>query len=108
MELDHIEKYFRDLEELGIADSTHVSFFLTADRKYFDNKKSRDNAVIKDMLSKLISGKYKVDMASLPVARDKKAKSLNIEDEKRLNVFMDELTEYVSTTREGHKKYCVS
>lgn len=104
MEQDQIIKYFRDLEELGIADSTHVDFFLTADRKYFDSKKARDGAVIKDMISKLVGGKSKVDLATLPVAKDKKAKKLTADEEKRLNVFMDELTEYVENTKEGHKK----
>lgn len=104
MEEDQIEKFFRQLEEINVGDSKNLSFFLTAERKYFDSKKARDNAVVKDLFNKLISGKSKIDMSSIPVSSESKCQAISDAEEKRLSTFMDELTEYVHATKETHKK----
>lgn len=90
---------------MGVGESKHIEFFLTAERKYFESKKSRDNAVIKDFFQKIINGRgSKIDLATVPVPDSHPLKTLTKEEEKSLSTFMDQLTEYTESSKETHKK----
>lgn len=104
MENKDIESYFENLTSLGVAHSKNLAFFLEAERKFFDSKKSRDSS-LKEMFGKIMSaGGSKIDLATVPVSDASKLKTMAPEDERKLESFMDQLIEYSESAKENHKK----
>ena len=90
---------------MDLGESKNIEYFLTAERKYFESKKSRDTTVVKDFFNKIISGGgSKIDLATVPVSDAHKVKEVTKEEEKRLSTFMDQLLEYSESSKETHKK----
>lgn len=90
---------------MGVGESKNLEFFLIAERKYFESKKTRDTTVVKDFFHKIMSGgASKIDLATVPVPDDHKTKELTKEEEKKLATYMDQLLEYTESSKEKHKK----
>lgn len=90
---------------MGIGESKNLEFFLTAERKYFESKKTRDTAVVKEFFQKIMTGGgSKVDLATVPVPDGHKTKEITKDEEKKLSTFIDQLIEYTESTKESHKK----
>lgn len=104
-----IEEHFRLLiDKLRLHHSRHLSYFLTADDKKFEERRNAEEGLVSSLMSKL--KKAPVALADLKLGDSEKAKvavaqqALSAKEEAGLQLFLDELGETLRVNLETSKQ----
>lgn len=104
LESSQIEAYFRVMSKsIKLTESRSLVFFLTAERRFFEVRRNRDNNTFKEVFNSLF-GTGKIDIGTLGIDDSKRCEEMEKGDEKKLDAFVDDMSEYISQTRDSHRK----